>query len=98
MTPSIITPNVFVRTTEPSPSSFSSSPLPSRKPFLSFSSLVSCLLCLAAGYHPAPSRPSSFHPYNLALWLASSSLPLSFSVAELEQNHSSSNEFRCSSG
>ncbi|RYR27216.1 hypothetical protein Ahy_B02g061561 isoform D [Arachis hypogaea] len=68
---------------EPPPSSSSSSSLlsfsfsstfaeqPRRKPFLSFSSPVSCLLCLAAGgYHPMPPQPSSSPPYNLALWLS----------------------------
>ncbi|QHO06682.1 uncharacterized protein DS421_14g456850 [Arachis hypogaea] len=69
-----------------------------KTPFFSFSSLVFCLLCLAAGYHPVPPRPSSSPPHNLALWLSSSPLPPSFPVAESEYSHSCSSEFRCCSG
>ncbi|KAL4327838.1 hypothetical protein AHAS_Ahas13G0140100 [Arachis hypogaea] len=107
---SIITPDVSIRTPEPPLSSSSSSSLlsfsssstfaeqPPRKPFLPFSSPVSCLLCLAVGgYHPAPSQPSSSPPYNLALWLSSWPLPPSFPVAESEQSHFSSSEFKRSS-
>ncbi|RYR45079.1 hypothetical protein Ahy_A08g041323 isoform C [Arachis hypogaea] len=63
-----------------------------------FSSPVSCFLCLTAGYHPTPPRLSSSPPHDLALRLSSSPLPPSFSVAESEQSHSSSSEFRRSSG
>ncbi|XLU58229.1 hypothetical protein S245_052877, partial [Arachis hypogaea] len=45
-----------------------------------------------------PPRPSSSPPHNLALWLSSSPLPSSFPVTESEQRHSSSSEFRRSSG